>query len=239
VASRVRIMPGRVSPKLGLRELNKVEKRQQIRRAARELFSKYGYEETTLRQIAHRAHVGLGTLFNYAQDKRDLIFLICNEELAQVLDEALESVEALPPDRTLVDCIVELNRRHYEYFSKDVAISRLALKECRFIAPGRQAEAFDATKWRLLHAIEALVRTAQRKGEVEPTEDAATVGHLIFLVTSGAIHYWITGRFPEPSAGLAELRRLLELQFHGIRHGSNANSSDQAPLSRRHRAVPS
>jgi AcrR family transcriptional regulator len=221
-------MPRRVSPELGLRELNKIEKRQNIREAARELFSKYGYEETTLRQIAERAHVGLGTLFNYAQDKRDLVFLICNEELAQVLDEALESVEALPPDRTLVDRIVELYRRHYEYFSKDVAISRLALKEFGFVAGGKQAEAFYTTAWRLMHTVEALVRKAQKEGEIEPSEDAATVGHLIFLVVSGAIRWWITGRFPEPSAGLAELRRLLELQFHGFRHGSNSNSPDQA-----------
>jgi AcrR family transcriptional regulator len=228
VAAPVRRMPRRVSPEVGLRELNKIEKRQSIRQAARELFSKYGYEETTLRQIAQRAHVGLGTLFNYAQDKRDLVFLICNEELAQVLDEALESVEALPPDRTLVDRIIELYRRHYEYFSKDVAISRLALKEFGFIAGGKQAEAFYTTAWRLMHTVEALVRKAQKEGEIEPSEDAATVGHLIFLVVSGAIRWWITGRFPEPNAGLAELRGLLELQFHGFRHGSNSNSPDHA-----------
>jgi len=220
VAAPVRRMPRRVSPELGLREQNKLEKRQRIRQAARELFSKYGYDETTLRQIAQRAHVGLGTLFNYAQDKRDLVFLICNEELAQVLDEALEAVEALPPDRTLVDRIVELYRRHYEYFSADVAISRLALKEFGFISGGKQAETFYTTAWRLMHTVEALVRQAQKSGEIERGEDASVIGHLIFLVVSGAIRWWITGRFPEPRAGLAELRRLLELQFHGFRHGS-------------------
>src|SRR4051794_18799773 len=48
------------SAKLGLREQNKLDKRQRIRAAARELFSKHGYEAATLRQIAKRAHVGLG-----------------------------------------------------------------------------------------------------------------------------------------------------------------------------------
>ena len=79
----------RVPSELGLREQNKLDKRQRIRAAARELFSKHGYDSATLRQIARRAHVGLGTLFNYAQDKRDLVFLIFNEELAAVTDEAL------------------------------------------------------------------------------------------------------------------------------------------------------
>src|SRR3984893_19436051 len=80
-----------VPNQLGLREQNKVEKSERIRVAARELFSKHGYESATLRQIAKRAHVGLGTVFNYAQDKRDLVFLIFNEELAAVTDRALKA----------------------------------------------------------------------------------------------------------------------------------------------------
>src|SRR6266849_9430229 len=85
---------------LGLREQNKFQKRQRIRAAARELFSKLGYDAATLRQIAYRAHVGLGTLFNYAQDKRDLVFLIFNEELSAVTDVALAAPR---PRQALLD----------------------------------------------------------------------------------------------------------------------------------------
>src|ERR1700730_18603578 len=95
--------------RLGLREQNKVEKRQRIRAAARELFSKHGYEVATLRQIAKRAHVGLGTLFNYVQDKRDLVFLIFNEELAAVTDEALSAAQA---HNSLVDQLIDIYRPH-------------------------------------------------------------------------------------------------------------------------------
>src|SRR5579864_2623878 len=69
---------------LGIRERNKLRKRQRIQVAVRELFSKHGYDEATLRGIAKRAHVALGTLFNYADDKRDLVFLIVNEEQEEV-----------------------------------------------------------------------------------------------------------------------------------------------------------
>ena len=48
----------------GRRERKTRDKRQRIRTAARELFSQHGYESTTLRQIAQRSHVGLGTLFH-------------------------------------------------------------------------------------------------------------------------------------------------------------------------------
>src|SRR6516225_6167837 len=102
--------------KLGLREQNKLDKRQRIRAAARELFSKYGYDSATVRQIAKRAHVGLGTLFNYAQDKRDLVFLIFNEELAPVTEQALQAGNS---HHSLVDRLLDIYQVHYEYFSRN------------------------------------------------------------------------------------------------------------------------
>ena len=66
---------------LGLRERNKLDKLQRIKHAARTLFIEKGFDETTTREIARRAGVALGTLFLYATDKRDLLFLICTDEL--------------------------------------------------------------------------------------------------------------------------------------------------------------
>src|ERR1700731_3744607 len=101
---------------IGLREQNKLDKRQRIREAARELFSKHGYDSATLRQIARRAHVGLGTLFNYAQDKRDLVFLIFNEELSAVTDEALKATQT---QKRLLGKLIGLCQPHYRFFAKN------------------------------------------------------------------------------------------------------------------------
>ena len=62
------------------RESNKADKQRRILRAARELFSARGYEGTSLRQIAERAGVALGTLALYADDKRDMALMIFNEK---------------------------------------------------------------------------------------------------------------------------------------------------------------
>src|SRR6478752_5380918 len=59
------------------RERNKLDKLRRIK--ARELFLEQGYDNATTREIARRADVGLGTLFSYASDKRDLLFLIYND----------------------------------------------------------------------------------------------------------------------------------------------------------------
>jgi AcrR family transcriptional regulator len=198
---------------LGLREQNKLEKRQRIREAARELFSKRGYDSATLRQIARRAHVGLGTLFNYAQDKRDLVFLIFNEELAAVTDEALRAAES---HHFLLDQLMDIYKPHYEYFSKHPALSRILLKELTFYSEGKQAAAFQEIRGRLIAGIEKAVRTAQEERRIRSQEKAAIVARQIFFISSGAIRWWIASLSPHPGEGLAELRRLLQLQLHGL-----------------------
>jgi AcrR family transcriptional regulator len=190
---------------VGLREQNKLEKSQRIRIAARELFSKHGYESATLRQIAKRAHVGLGTVFNYAQDKRDLVFLIFNEELA-----------AGQAHHSLLDQLTGIYRPHYEYFSKSPALSRILLKELTFYSEGKQAATFQEIRERLITGIENLIRTAQKEKRIRCDEDARVVARQIFFVSSGAIRWWIASLRPDPNEGLAELKRLFKLQINGL-----------------------
>lgn len=197
----------------GLREQNKLEKSQRIRIAARELFSKHGYESATLRQIAKRAHVGLGTVFNYAQDKRDLVFLIFNEELAAVTEEALKVGQS---HHSLLDQLTGIYTPHYEYFSRSPALSRILLKELTFYSEGKQAATFQQIRERLITGIEQLIRTAQREKRIRCEEDPRMVARQIFFLSSGAIRWWIASLRPDPSEGLAELRRLLKLQINGL-----------------------
>jgi AcrR family transcriptional regulator len=60
-----------------------VEKRRaQIIKAAIELFGKRGYHVTTIRDIAKRANVSIGLIYQYVSDKEDVLFLA----LIEVLD---------------------------------------------------------------------------------------------------------------------------------------------------------
>jgi AcrR family transcriptional regulator len=207
-------LKSRKSKELGLREQHKLEKRQRIRAAVRELFSKHGYETATLRQIATRAHVGLGTLFNYAQDKRDLVFLIFNEELAAITDEALKATQT---QERLLEKLIGMCRPHFVFFGKQPALSRILLKDMTFYSEGKQAAEFHRIRGRLLLGIEEVVRSAQEDLQIRPDEDATLIARHIFLVFAGALRWWIASRRPDPLKGLSDLKRLFELQINGLR----------------------
>src|SRR5882672_1854626 len=80
-----------------LREQNKTDKLKRIKESARYLFATKGFDATSTREIAALARVGLATLFLYAQDKRDLLFLAGNDDLAALSDEAFADVDYAQP----------------------------------------------------------------------------------------------------------------------------------------------
>jgi AcrR family transcriptional regulator len=199
---------------LGLREQRKLATRERIRAAAADLFGRRGYGAATMREIARRAHVGLGTLFNYAQDKRDLVFLIFNEELNAVTDVALAAPR---PGQPLVDQLLAVFRVHYRWLGEKPALARILLQELTFYSSGKQAATFLGIRKRLIDGLEALVRAAQRTRRIRSREDPAVIARHIFFVYSASLRWWIAAPRPNPGKGIADLRRLLRLQVDGLR----------------------
>jgi AcrR family transcriptional regulator len=80
---------------MGLEVVSKVEvpelvvKRQrQIVKAAIELYGKQGYHVTTIREVAQRARISVGLVYQYVHDKEDVLFLA----VAEVLDSYLREI---------------------------------------------------------------------------------------------------------------------------------------------------
>jgi AcrR family transcriptional regulator len=199
---------------MSVREQKKLETRQRIRAAAADLFTRHGYGAATMRQIAKRAHVGLGTLFNYAEDKRDLVFLIFNEELNAVTDVALAAPRAGQP---LAEQLLAVFSVHYRWLAEKPALARILLQELTFYSSGKQAATFLSIRKRLIDGVEALIREAQRRKQITSTEKPAVIARHIFFVYSASLRWWIASPKPDPKKGIADLRRLLKLQIVGLR----------------------
>jgi AcrR family transcriptional regulator len=67
------------------KEREKLARQQEMLKAARELFIKKGYHETTLDDIARQSEFGKGTIYNYFSSKEDLFFSIID----QLIDESV------------------------------------------------------------------------------------------------------------------------------------------------------
>ena len=202
-----------VPAKPSLRELNRLDKLARIKSAAKDLFAELGFDRATTRDIARRAHVGLGTLFNYADDKRDLVFLIFNEELNAVTDVALAAPH---PDQPLIEQLLAVFRVHYRWLGSKPALARILLQELTFYSSGKQASTFLGIRKRLIDGIEQLIEKSQKDRKIKSSESAGLIARHIFFVYSASLRWWIAAPRPDPQKGLADLRRLLKLQFDGL-----------------------
>jgi AcrR family transcriptional regulator len=197
----------------GLRERNKLDKLRRIKDAAAELFVRKGYDDTTTREIAVRAGVGLGTIFVYAATKRDLLFLIVNDDLQRVVEKAAATVR---PDRPMLDNLLRAFQPHYRYFAEEPALSRLALREMSFYAGGPEAKKFLKTRERLVALIAEIVRGALDRKAISSTEGPNLIAQVIFSIYQVEVRHWLSSDELNLARGLNALRRQLKLLMHGL-----------------------
>jgi AcrR family transcriptional regulator len=202
----------RQKPPASLREQNKIDKLRRIGEAARALFIEKGFDDATTREIALRAGVGIGTVFTYAENKRDLLFLIANDDL----DEVSRNAElGLRDDASCLDNLLGFFRLHYRFFAKQPELSRLLLREMTFYDSGRQASRFLETRERNIRALGRIVEMAAARGALRLTEKPDFVGWVAFCVFQVELRRWLMGKTLNLTDGMARLERALRVCMAG------------------------
>jgi AcrR family transcriptional regulator len=204
---------------IGQRERNKIDKLRRIKDAARELFIEKGFDDTTTREIAVRAGVGLGTIFVYAANKRDLLFLIVNDELENIAEEAEASVNE---QASLLENLLDIFRSHYEFFKRQPALSRLVLREMVFYDSGAQAGRFQKTRERVIDLIGNAVQLAIAQDNASSNETPQFIGWTMFCIFQVELRRWLSHDDPNLREGMEALQRALTLLIKGMKPTKNA-----------------
>jgi TetR/AcrR family transcriptional regulator, cholesterol catabolism regulator len=201
-----------VSKHTGKREQNKLEKRDRIRVAAEKLFTRQGYEATTVRQVADAAEVASGTVFLYARDKEDLLFLVMHERLRRTVDEALAS---MPRRARLLDGWLHQFKAIYEMYGKHEALARPFVR----LVPGSRglnADLVNALTQTFVQRLALQVQEAQSRGEVRADVDPFLAATMAFGLYFTVLMSWLAG-YTEISSLPEALAQALELLFRGLR----------------------
>jgi AcrR family transcriptional regulator len=197
----------------GRRELNKRDKLLRIKRAARDLFRARGFDETTTREIAERAGVALGTLFTYASNKRDLLFLVGNDALEELAQAAADTIDAR---LSLIDNLLAAFRPLYDFFGSQPELSKLLLRELVFYDSGEQAERAIGTRMQMIAVASEIVRIASAKREIATPEDPERIGWVIFSVYQAEVRFWLRNDDRDIDRGIERLKRALAVVVAGL-----------------------
>jgi AcrR family transcriptional regulator len=212
VRERARLSSG----DLGLRERHKIDKLDRITSATQELFGRLGYDGTTLREIADKAGIALGTLSLYARDKRDLILLLFNRNIPLLIEAGRAKTS---PDKALEDNMLAFFEPFYRAYAKDLTLYRVVLNHGQLadLAAGIHTQQFVRIRVTLLASLVEIIRQAQAKGECSSEGDAEFQARAFYYMYFSAVRWWIYKPEPKIKAGLAELKALFTLQVRGLR----------------------
>jgi AcrR family transcriptional regulator len=197
----------------GRREANKLDKLNRIKAAASDLFVTKGFDDTTVREIASRAGVGLGTLFSYSLNKRDLLFLLGNDRLDQVADDAGAAIDV---HASLLQNLLAVFGAHYRYFAQNPVLGRLMLREMTFYESGAQAERFRAIRQRVHDHVVRSLDLAAARGEIGGRRDTGFDAEVLFAIYQVELRRWLAGEDPQTKPGLARLSRALQICVDGL-----------------------
>lgn len=196
----------------GKREKNRRDKQQRITAAAGALFASKGVDATSTSEIARRAGVAKGTLFLYAPNKIDLLFMVMHDRLEQTVDAAIASA---PKRKGLNARLLHVFKALYAMYERSGSMGREFVRSLPG-ASGPNAERVNALTFAFLHRLAGLVLEAQHAGEVRadvvPMEGAQNVFALYFA----GLMAWLQGFATIEQALDPILSRSLELQFRGL-----------------------
>lgn len=109
----------------------KEQTRRLILDTAYELFEEKGYEKATMRELAKRAEVGLGTIFQHFKDKQSLVIAAFEDVVQSRFEEAL---------RTLPDVSAGIKARLFhivrymlEFYSSRPHLSKTLIEKLTFV----------------------------------------------------------------------------------------------------------
>jgi AcrR family transcriptional regulator len=152
------------------------DRRDSILSAASSVFSRKGFQATSIADIAQSARVSDGLVYKYFDNKRDLLTAVLTAFYERVISDLEQQVDR---GDTFARRLQLLMRTHLGVFVSDTGLCRLFISEVR-IGTDYPGSAIQLLNKRYTAVLMRLVRDAIQSGEVRPDTDPRVVRDLIF-----------------------------------------------------------
>jgi AcrR family transcriptional regulator len=196
----------------GLREKQKFDRHTRILETATALFRAHGYDAVKMEAIAAEAEVSIGTIYNYYQNKGDLLVAIVSMEVNEVLTSG-EKVIAKPPhsaEKSIDRLIGNYIKHSLVYLSKEMWRQAMAIATQQPDSPFgiAYAELDVALARQTCRMIEKL----QGMGRFDRKVDAQSLGEVIFNNTNMMFTVFVKSE----TMTVAQLRNTIRRQLRPI-----------------------
>jgi len=194
---------------LGKRETQKENRREEILRAAMDLFSKKGFELTTVEDITRAAHVAKGTFYNFFAKKEDVLLYFLDTEISKSSDEIQRKIKRFS---TISEKIELLIATYIKYIFPNKEFSAVLIKE-RVMNLGTGS---NRNELGLMKQLAGLFDEAKQRGEVRDDVDSGHLAEMVFAIYTMYVIYWTNGFIKTKKQCIERIREVSTLMIQGV-----------------------
>ena len=190
-------------------ERRKEETRKKIVSAAMGLFTKQGFEQTTVDQIAEEADVARGTIFNHFPAKEAIVLEYVRRGLKEAGPEMVKKVEKLPDTSTRLTALFNLSNEWLENILPGDVIKRYMSYMLQTL--------FDSAKNQQARSgygdiLQSIISKGQDEGEIRRDIPAETLAIYLDWQNALVMMAWLV--YPERSL-IDMINRMTDLFLNG------------------------
>lgn len=161
-------------------ENNSKGKSSLVREAATRVISQQGYFQTSIQEIAKEAGISVGTIYNYFENKQEILLNIFSKEF----EDRKEFYEELShQDIPLVEGIQAILDRHFSQLESHKELLRVIVQE-RFKPGSKLGKQLNQQYREVIRYVENLVRGALENGQIRSCEPKVVAMALFGAVES-------------------------------------------------------
>lgn len=186
------------------------EKKGRIVAAAMDIFGERPYDQVKIEDIADRAGVGKGTIYEYFVSKEELFAAILDAGFQEYFRELLAAAVAPLPATAKLKAVFG---RHLTFISQHASAARIIIGERPSSRPEMREDMFGRYT-RLARFLEDLLREGVDTGEFRPVDTAVVAQAIISMFSTLLVLVLFAGQPLDATEKQAE--KLFDLCFLGL-----------------------
>ena len=197
---------------MNIRTVQREETRQKILDAARACFCTGDFDAVPTREIAKKAGVAEGTIFNHFPTKEELLICCIGEQMAEAIEKGLYTMD---PEWSFVDKVMHVASYRFTQVGLNPGLWQVIMQQIVF-SPRKGAVHSVMESSGLIAAIQALIEEAQLSGELNPDLPPYVIQKTLIALFLFTIHEHYSTQNFDCEDMCATLRELLEVQVKGL-----------------------
>ncbi len=193
----------------GKRETQKEQRREAILNAALDLFSKKGFDLTTVEDITREARVAKGTFYNFFLKKEDVLLYFLDREFAKSRAEIARKMPRTPGISEKIELLIAT---YIKYIFPNKEFSSVLIRE-RVMNLGTGS---NRNEMSLVHELAGLFDEAKGRGEIRSDVASDHLAEMVFAIYTMYVIYWTNGLIKTKKQCIERIREISMLMLQGV-----------------------